>query len=363
MSANVHLVGGFLGSGKTTAIATAARMLVRRGRRVGIITNDQGRHLVDTAFLRALSLPVVEVTGGCFCCNFTEFEQVFARLTANSHPDVIFAEAVGTCADIVTTVLQPLLRLGGKTQDATVSILVDARFLQLFLAGTPLPFNPDITYIFEKQLEEAGVLVVNKKDLLTDSERKALLTCTRERFPAKTVLLQDGRDEKDIGNWLDSLVRPASQMPAGLDLDYRRYGSGETRLAWNDLQVHLTSEKEIEWLPILEELMIAIKAQYSNKLHIAHLKLLAETGGSVKKLSLTALDEAPREETATRLTDREARLTINLRAEGGAVDARRIVADALAEMGRKRNVGVELLSGEAFQPKPPVPTESKKEAV
>jgi G3E family GTPase len=38
-------VGGFLGAGKTTALVAAARELIRRGLRVGIITNDQGGSL------------------------------------------------------------------------------------------------------------------------------------------------------------------------------------------------------------------------------------------------------------------------------------------------------------------------------
>ncbi len=43
------LVGGFLGAGKTTLLAQAAGRLARRGKRVGLITNDQAANLVDTA--------------------------------------------------------------------------------------------------------------------------------------------------------------------------------------------------------------------------------------------------------------------------------------------------------------------------
>ncbi len=49
---HLHLVNGFLGSGKTTAIVAAARQHIARGERVGIVTNDQGRYLVDTGFVR-----------------------------------------------------------------------------------------------------------------------------------------------------------------------------------------------------------------------------------------------------------------------------------------------------------------------
>ena len=37
----VTLIAGFLGAGKTTALAAVARKLIADGKRVGIITNDQ----------------------------------------------------------------------------------------------------------------------------------------------------------------------------------------------------------------------------------------------------------------------------------------------------------------------------------
>ena len=108
---HLHLVGGFLGSGKTTAIIGAARFLMAQGKRVGVITNDQGKFLVDTAFIRAMEIPAVEVAGGCFCCNYENLEERLEQLTASNRPDVVFAESVGSCADIVATVLKPLLHL------------------------------------------------------------------------------------------------------------------------------------------------------------------------------------------------------------------------------------------------------------
>ena len=64
---DLHLVGGFLGSGKTTAIIGAVRLLLARGKKVGVVTNDQGRFLVDTAFFKATQVPTAEVACGCFC--------------------------------------------------------------------------------------------------------------------------------------------------------------------------------------------------------------------------------------------------------------------------------------------------------
>jgi G3E family GTPase len=108
---NLHIVGGFLGSGKTTAIINASRRIMARGRTVGVITNDQGKYLVDTAFVRASGIPAVEVIGGCFCCNYDDLQARLDQLRDSARPDTIFAESVGSCADIVATVLKPLIEL------------------------------------------------------------------------------------------------------------------------------------------------------------------------------------------------------------------------------------------------------------
>ena len=55
----LHLVGGFLGSGKTIAIIAAAKNLMAEGLCVGVVTNDQGKYLVDTAFLALSGIPTM----------------------------------------------------------------------------------------------------------------------------------------------------------------------------------------------------------------------------------------------------------------------------------------------------------------
>jgi signal recognition particle GTPase len=52
MSIRLILIGGFLGAGKTTLMLKATEILLQRGKRVGLVTNDQGHTLVDTALAR-----------------------------------------------------------------------------------------------------------------------------------------------------------------------------------------------------------------------------------------------------------------------------------------------------------------------
>ncbi|HEX2323981.1 MAG TPA: GTP-binding protein, partial [Chloroflexota bacterium] len=106
-------VGGFLGAGKTTAIIGAARVLRARTRRVAVITNDQASGLVDTAAARSALGPqgVAEIAGGCFCCRFEDLAGALHEVIERATPDVILAEAVGSCTDLAATVYQPLRQL------------------------------------------------------------------------------------------------------------------------------------------------------------------------------------------------------------------------------------------------------------
>ena len=83
-------VGGFLGSGKTTGLADLAKRLLRRGMRVGIITNDQTENLVDTVIVREmlseLGVPVEEVVEGCFCCKFDELINQMEKILVHNPP-------------------------------------------------------------------------------------------------------------------------------------------------------------------------------------------------------------------------------------------------------------------------------------
>jgi hypothetical protein len=74
---------------------------------VAIITNDQGRALVDTALCQRDGGEVREIVGGCFCCRYDELEAALVG-AAESGATVVIAEAVGSCTDLDATVLSPL---------------------------------------------------------------------------------------------------------------------------------------------------------------------------------------------------------------------------------------------------------------
>src|SRR4029453_16750243 len=155
--ARYYMIGGFLGAGKTTAVAALAQHLTQRGERVGLITNDQGSELVDTAMLRARGFSTEEIPGGCFCCRFNSLIDAARKLTEATRPDAFVAEPVGSCTDLVATVSYPLRGLyGDRFELAPLRVLVDPiRAAQVLGMGQGRRFSDKVTYIWRKQIEEA----------------------------------------------------------------------------------------------------------------------------------------------------------------------------------------------------------------
>src|SRR5438094_6640272 len=170
------MLGGFLGAGKTTAMARLARHYMNRGQRVGLVTNDQAQDLVDTNSLRAQGFAVEEVAGACFCCRFDDLVGKVGLLQEGERPDVILAEPVGSCTDLVATVVQPLRDLyGERFEVAPYPVLFKpSHGLRILRNHAHSGFAPKAAYIFRKQLQDADAIVLNRIDKISPRERGEL---------------------------------------------------------------------------------------------------------------------------------------------------------------------------------------------
>src|SRR5262249_39967529 len=183
------MVGGFLGAGKTTALARLARFYTGRGQKVGLVTNDQAADLVDTSSLRAQGFAVGEIAGACFCCRFDDLVRTVGELEAARRPDVILAEPVGSCTDLVATVVQPLKDLYGQRFEVApyVVLFKPSHGLRILRGegegGGGGGFSPKAAYIFRKQLEEADAIAINRIDELDAATLDELGGLLERHFP------------------------------------------------------------------------------------------------------------------------------------------------------------------------------------
>ena len=356
---DLHIVGGFLGSGKTTAIIGAVKRLMAQGRRVGVVTNDQGRYLVDTAFFRSEAVPAVEVTGGCFCCNYADLDAQLAQLRETAAPDVIFAESVGSCADIVATVVKPLLQLGGAgaPRPTSFSVFADARLLRRRLLEQPMPFSEDVVYLFDKQIEEAGMLIINKRDLLTPETEAEVLALAQRRFPHATVRLQNSLVPEEVAGWVRALDAGLAAPPeTSLDIDYERYGAGEAELAWLDERVvfrGVGGRSRDVIRAFISRLLAALEQQ---ALTIGHLKFHIRGGGTEVKLSFPTLRAGDWESELPSMKGSEVELLINARVEAQATLLHALVDEVADSTAQALDVICELSDVAAFHPALPRPT-------
>lgn len=316
------MIGGFLGAGKTTAVSKLAAHLAASGSRVGLITNDQGRELVDTRMLRSQGFATEEIAGGCFCCRFSSLVEAAARLTAETQPDVFIAEPVGSCTDLVATVTYPLRRMyGADFSIAPVSVLVDPIRAQrvMGLAGGG-NFSSKVMYIYRKQLEEADEIVVNKCDLLGLDERAALVAALAREFPLAAVREVSCRTGEGMAEWFAALESGVHAGRATMEVDYDVYAEGEALLGWLNATVRVAAVDGVDADGLLESLAVALHGGLKARgAEVAHLKMTLSPddslSGEVAVVNLVRNDFVP--ELSQRLDDdiTGAQIIINLRAE------------------------------------------------
>src|SRR5258708_7652449 len=270
------MIGGFLGAGKTTCVARLARQLTSQGLKVGLITNDQGSELVDTAMLRSRGFATEEIPGGCFCCRFNSLVDAAKKLTEKSRPDVFIAEPVGSCTDLVATVTYPLRRMyGDNFVIAPLSVLVDPiRAQRIFGLGEGGRFSEKVLYIYRKQIEEADLIVINKRELLDDAALAQLAAKLSGEFPRVEVLAVSARDGTGLDEWFSRIASAEQPGGAAMAVDYKIYADGEALLGWLNCTVALEANGPFDGNSLLQSLAKRMQELLNDKqAEVAHLKM------------------------------------------------------------------------------------------
>lgn len=353
----IHLVGGFLGSGKTTAIKNSSKVLINKGINASVITNDQGNYLVDSLFISQMEISTGEVTGGCFCCNYDELDSQISTLKTDANPAVIFAETVGSCTDLIATVLKPLLTYrDSDIEEVTFSSFADSRLLLMHLQEITLPFSFETNYIWEKQIEEAEILVVNKIDLLSPEESVTLKRLAKKTFPSKKLLFQNSLSDASVSDWIDVISLPQEKKHHSIDIDYEIYGAGEANLAWLDEEIEFNSNEE-DTLKIASEFIDNLThAVISGNYPIGHLKFLFSFNNKSHKISFTTLAEKKKQEIDTSEKAGTVHLIVNARIQSTPDQLRQLVVDELERLKSGGIVAVTEKCVSCFSPGFPNPT-------
>jgi len=352
MATRLLFVGGFLGAGKTTLLMRAAHALTARGYRVGIVTNDQAAHLVDTALVRAAGIAVQEVAGGCFCCRFPDLLASITHLQESVNPDVILGEPVGSCTDLISTIFRPLhASYPTRFQVAPLTVLLDP-------LRDPAVFPDEVGYIYGRQLAEAHLIAVSKSDLYESTVLDQQVQALRERYPTTPVLSLSATTGAGLSAWLEICLRQSGTCERLLEMDYSIYARGEAHLGWLNASGIVSAPRPFslrQWAAgFLNEMEHACATMHTA---VAHIKLHLSTSTGGYRVSLTRLgqpacwDLLPDDTPTARAT-----FLLNARVSTTPLVLETLVRPSLARAGTLADLHTDISDLACFSPLPPRPT-------
>ena len=353
------MIGGFLGAGKTTTISRLARHYTDAGLKVGLVTNDQAYDLVDTQTLRSQGFAVGEVPGACFCCKFDDLIDTVDGLSEANEPDLIIAEPVGSCTDLVATVIQPMKELfGDRFQLGPLVVLLKPEHGKKILAAKKgRGFSPKAEYIFLKQLEEADAIAINKIDKLSEEDQATLLQSVAERFEGIPAFGLSARTGDGFDDLLEAAAGEPRQRDRLMEMDYQTYAEGEAELGWLNCQVAAEADERFEMDDLVLRLVQRIGEELANQeCEVAHLKVLGQTLNDTAVANLVGSAAETEVSLASQIKSQKCDVLVNARVAASPEQLSSVVESVTTEIGNAMNIRLVVGNMQSFRPAKPEPT-------
>lgn len=353
------MIGGFLGAGKTTTIARLAAHFRAQGKNVAIVTNDQAADLVDTLLLRSQGFNVGEVAGSCFCCNFDALTGTVESLSAEERPDIVLAEPVGSCTDLVATVIRPLEQVYNQPFEiAPYGVIIKPSHGSKILGGEgQRGFSPKAEYIFRKQIEEADFVILNRIDELSTEEVANLTRLLAEQYANIPVIRMSAKNGDGFDALCEFLDLQGEFGQRVMDVDYDVYAEGEAELGWLNCQAKLNANESID----LDRFLMQLLERMHNELvalqaEVAHLKVIGMAEGVYAVSNLVSNADKPVLSLPSKWSGNDIELVVNARVAMAPEELEALVRKSLAAQSAAASATVEVRSLQCFRPGRPVPT-------
>jgi hypothetical protein len=263
----------------------------------------------------------------------------------------------------VATVSYPLRRIyGERFTIAPLSVMLDpVRAARVLGLGEGRSFSKKVVYVYEKQLEEADRIIINKIDTIDADQKDVLVKELGRRYPKAQILLCSAKDETGLDAWFDGLMQDESEEQVPMALDYQVYADGEALLGWLNLTARVQSPLSFDANLLLVQLAEQIQSALNARdLELAHLKMTLdspEAGGQLAALSVTRGDEQSDLREALLDSLKEGQLILNLRAEADPELLHSLSMDVLQSCADgEPGLRIEVQHQEHFRPAPPTPT-------
>ena len=173
----ITLLCGYLGAGKTTLLNKVLNN--QQGYKVAVIVSDIGEVNVDASLIAkganiTDTSDIVPLTNGCICCTLkSQMATNIEKMIKTGKYDYILIEASGVCEPM--PIAQELELIKNGKLDNVVGVVDAARLVDEFAGGDSLLKKDeigeeDIESLLIQQIEFCSTLVINKIDLVSESD-------------------------------------------------------------------------------------------------------------------------------------------------------------------------------------------------
>jgi G3E family GTPase len=172
----VVIIGGFLGSGKTTTILTLGRLLGESGERVSIIVNEIGEVGIDGDVIMRYGFETKELTNGCICCSLKrDMKYTIHQMREAYDPTYILIEPTGIAFP---------LQIKGEIARMNMDDVEFAPIVTL-IDGTRFKQQMKETKNFSRrQITDAEVLCITKVDMMKPLYVPIIETSVKQMNPS-----------------------------------------------------------------------------------------------------------------------------------------------------------------------------------
>jgi G3E family GTPase len=310
------VIGGFLGSGKTTTVINVGKSLAEKGHTVAIIVNEVGEIGIDGDIISKYGLDTKVITNGCICCTLKlNMKATLTELRNSYNPDFIIVEPSGIAFPNVIKQNLELMNFGESIKVAPLVTLIDgSRFKDIMKS---------VKNYAVRQIEDAEILVVNKVDLI-DPIRVPIIEESVKQLNSKAKVLKMSSRIEDAGfSELMRLIVPsvtdeaefvdlpssvqgvvAASDSSGFSIpvlpsvqEHTHYDSRYSGIAsysndYRILEEDVASEKAKS---IVMDIAEAVKSAIMQKSpeFVGHVKMFLECSRETVKISITSYSEDP----------------------------------------------------------------------
>ncbi|MCJ8503459.1 GTP-binding protein [Kocuria flava] len=206
MTARLGIIGGYLGSGKSTLVNRLLGAVLPG--RTAVVVNDFGRVNIDADLIASASGDTIELTNGCICCQISDDAlRTMTALAARGDLDHVLCEVsgVGDPAQLAAWRRFPGFSPG------PVLVCADATAVRRLLR------DAYVADTVARQLAAAEVVLVTKTDLAAPAELEAAVAACREAAPGARLLVQDPADPGAAATAAFAGPAPAPSVPPADD--------------------------------------------------------------------------------------------------------------------------------------------------